>query len=286
MVSELSQNGYGKAPHEVLSVLFKPMFKRAISTHKGNNGHVLIIGGDSGYTGAIVLAGVAALRVGSGLVSLATRSAHAGIMSLYCPELMVHGVEQIEQLQCLLDKASVVVIGPGLGQSDWANNLLMLALATFKPLIIDADALNLLAQKTLSPAPHRHWILTPHPGEAARLLKCSTESVQQNRLASVRTLQALYGGVAVLKGPGTLIADGQAIAQSLTGNPGMATGGMGDVLTGVIAGLCAQGLDLTEAAQQGVYIHGAAADNAADAAGERGLLPTDLMPYLRQWVNK
>lgn len=285
MAQKIPQNLYGNSPVQVRSVMFKPMFKRPMDAHKGTNGHVLIIGGDHGYSGAVLLAGVAALRVGSGLVSLATRPEHAGVIGLNCPELMVHGIQYAEQLRWLLDKAGVVVIGPGLGQSAWAESLWEFALKTTKPLIIDADALNILAKKGLPALTSPNWILTPHPGEAARLLRSTGLMVQQDRLAAVMALQTTYGGIAVLKGAGTLIADGETVMQSPTGNPGMATGGMGDVLTGVIAGLCAQGLSLSEAAQQGVYIHGAAADSTAEVAGERGMLASDLMPYLRQWVN-
>ena len=238
----------------------------------------LIVGGDRGYSGAARLAGEAALRVGAGLVSVATRSEHAGLMNLNRPELMCHGVETAGQLAVLLEKASVVVIGPGLGQSDWAKELFMAAINAQKPMIIDADGLNLLAR---SPERNPDWILTPHPGEASRLLNCSTAEIQQDRFASVSAIQAKYGGIAILKGAGTLIASEDEIAVSTTGNPGMASGGMGDVLAGVIAGLLAQGLSLKNAAQQGVYSHGQAADLAAEKDGERGLLASDLMPYLR-----
>jgi len=145
-------------------------------------------------------------------------------------------------------------------------------------LIIDADGLNLLAR---SPVANPDWILTPHPGEASRLLSCSTAEIQHDRFASVSALQAKYGGIAILKGAGTLIASDDEIAVSTTGNPGMASGGMGDVLAGVIAAFLAQGLSLKNAAQQGVYCHGQAADLAAEKEGERGLLASDLMPFLR-----
>ncbi len=246
--------------------------------HKGNYGHVLIVGGDCGYSGAARLAGEAALRVGAGLVSVATRTEHAGLMNLNRPELMCHGVETAGQLVALLEKASVIVIGPGLGQSDWAKELFVATIKAQKPLIIDADGLNLLAR---SPVTNFDWILTPHPGEAARLLNCSTAEIQQDRFAAVSAIQAKYGGIAVLKGAGTLIASEDEIAVSTTGNPGMASGGMGDVLAGVIAGLLAQGLSPKNAAQQGVYLHGLAADLAAAKDGERGLLASDLMPCLR-----
>ena len=250
-------------------------------SHKGRYGHVLIIGGDHGYTGAARLAGEAALRIGAGLVSIATRAEHAVLMNLSRPELMCHGVESSEQLAGLLEKASVVVIGPGLGQSDWAKKLFNKTLsAGKKPLIIDADGLNLLAK---SPNTNPNWILTPHPGEAARLLTCSTAEIEQDRFASVAALQRQYDGIVLLKGAGTLIASADECAISTTGNPGMASGGMGDVLAGVIAGMCAQGLSLKEAAQQGAYHHGLAADKAVKNKGERGLLASDLMPYLRSW---
>ncbi len=256
--------------------------RRACYTHKGDNGHVLIIGGDTGYSGAAKLAGEAALRVGGGLVSIATRPEHASLMNLNRPELMCHGVETAAQLEQLLERVDVIVLGPGLGQGSWAKTLFTVVLRTAKPLIVDADGLNLLAA---FPLKKMDWILTPHPGEAARLLACSTAHIQQNRFAAARSLQAKYGGIAVLKGSGTLIASDQDVAVSSTGNPGMATGGMGDVLSGVIAGLVAQGFSLKDAAQQGVYNHGLAADLAVEKDGERGLLASDLMPYLRHLVN-
>ena len=261
----------------VIKVLIPP---RDRYSHKGRYGHVLIIGGDRGYTGAARLAGEAALRVGAGLVSIATRAEHAVLMNLSRPELMCHGVESPEQLAGLLEKASVVVIGPGLGLSDWAKTLFNRTLSAGKTMIIDADGLNLLAK---SPTANSNWILTPHPGEAARLLKCSTAEIEQDRFTSVTALQRQYEGIVLLKGAGTLIASADECAISTTGNPGMASGGMGDVLAGVIAGLCAQGLSLKEAAQQGAYHHGLAADKAVKNKGERGLLASDLMPYLRRW---
>jgi NAD(P)H-hydrate epimerase len=263
-------------------VVKAPLPRRNRYAHKGNCGHVLIVGGDLGYSGAAKMAGEAALRVGSGLVSIATRTGHSGLMNLNRPELMCHGVETPEQLTALLEKVDVVAVGPGLGQSDWARALFNAALSSGKPMVIDADGLNLLA---VAPTTKPNWILTPHPGEAARLLNCSNAEIQQDRFAAALSLQAKYGGVIILKGAGTLIASEHQLAVSNTGNPGMASGGMGDVLTGVIAGLLAQGLSLQDAAQQGVYNHGLAADLAAEKDGERGLLASDLMPYLRQLVN-
>jgi len=269
-------------PSIVRRVLRAPLPRRNRCAHKGDCGHVLIIGGDLGYTGAVRLAGEAALRMGAGLVSIATRPEHASLMNLNRPELMCHGVENSAQLAALLEKVDVLVIGPGLGQSTWAKALFAEVTKSAKSLVIDADALNILAH---SPATKPNWVLTPHPGEAGRLLNCVTADIQQDRFAAASALQKKYGGVAVLKGAGTLIACEDETAVSTTGNPGMASGGMGDVLSGVIAALLAQGFSLPEAARQGVYIHGLAADLAAQNGGERGLLASDLMPHLRQLVN-
>lgn len=255
---------------------------RPRSSHKGDNGHVLVIGGDRGYSGAARMAGEAALRVGAGLVSIATHPEHAGLLNIGRPELMCHGVENSDQLAVLLSNADVIVVGPGLGQGKWSAELFIAAIKSEKPLIIDADGLNLLAH---TPEKQANWVLTPHPGEAARLINCGTATVLHDRFAAVRKLQAKYGGIIVLKGSGTLIASSEEVAVSTTGNPGMASGGMGDVLAGVVAGLISQGLSKKDAAQQGVYLHGMAGDLAAEQAGERGLLASDLMPYLRQLVN-
>ncbi len=274
---------FAQVPVSAVRVVKSAWPQRNRCAHKGNYGHVLIVGGDLGYSGAARLAGEAALRVGAGLVSVATRREHSSCINLERPELMCHGVETARQIAVLLEKASVVVFGPGLGQSDWAKELFAAAQTFQKPMVIDADGLNLLAQ---APQKKSNWILTPHPGEAARLINCATSAIQQDRFAAASGIQAKYGGVTVLKGAGTLIVSGNEVAVSTTGNPGMASGGMGDVLAGVIAGLLAQGFSLANAAQQGVFGHGWAADSAAKKAGERGLLASDLMPYLRKWANQ
>ncbi|MEQ1528652.1 MAG: NAD(P)H-hydrate dehydratase [Methylococcales bacterium] len=261
----------------------QPWPRRQRCSHKGSYGHVLVIGGEQGFSGAVRLAGEGALRVGAGLVTIATRAAHAGFINLTRPELMVHGIEHAEQLTTLLAKVDVIVIGPGLGQSDWAKSLFNTVLTADLPMVVDADALNLLA---MTPLRKQHWVLTPHPGEAARLMACSNLTIRQDRFKAVSTIQREYGGIAVLKGNGTVIASAHEIAIARTGNPGMASGGMGDVLSGVIAGLVAQGWSLLDAAQQGVYVHGLAADSAAAQQGERGLLAGDLMAHLRQLVNQ
>lgn len=254
---------------------------RARASHKGDYGHVLVVGGDHGMVGAVRLAGEAAARTGSGLVSIATRAAHAAVIAAVRPELMCHGVECARDLRVLLQRASVIAIGPGLGQSAWAHDMLAAVLQMRLPRVVDADALNLLAQE---PMQCDHWVLTPHPGEAARLLGMTTKQVQADRLQAAQALQQRYGGVCVLKGAGTLVCTSESVAICEAGNPGMASGGMGDVLTGVIAGLLAQGLSLVDAACAGVYIHAKAGDRAAQE-GERGLLASDVMPHLRKLVN-
>ncbi len=247
--------------------------------HKGDFGHVLVVGGDHGMSGAVRLAGEAALRCGAGLVSLATRPEYVAAISAARPELMCHGVGDAIALQPLLRRATVLAIGPGLGQGIWGRQLLGVALASRLPLVVDADALNLLAAEPMCRA---QWVLTPHPGEAARLLGLTTGEVQADRFAAAHALQRKYGGTLVLKGAGTLIVDSAGEASLCdAGNSGMASGGMGDVLTGVIAALMAQGLVCDEAARLGVCLHAAAADRAV-MAGQRGLLACDLFPHLRE----
>ncbi|MBT3504583.1 MAG: NAD(P)H-hydrate dehydratase [Piscirickettsiaceae bacterium] len=251
--------------------------------HKGLYGHLVIIGGDIGMSGAVRIAAEAGARVGSGLTSIATRQSHSALINLTRPELMSHSVESPEELNLLLKQANALTIGPGLGQSDWAKALFEKAAEAILPMVVDADALNLLSKNRLH---SDNWILTPHPGEAGRLLDCSSAEIQADRYSAVQEIQNIYGGVVVLKGPGTLINNGEALTRlSISGNPGMSTGGMGDVLAGVIGGLLAQGFPLMEAACVGVTLHGMAGDKAANQDGERGMLAMDLMPHLRQLSN-
>jgi ADP-dependent NAD(P)H-hydrate dehydratase / NAD(P)H-hydrate epimerase len=259
---------------------------RSKSSHKGSYGHVLVVGGDNGFAGAARLCAEAAARTGAGLISLATHVDHAGYITMAVPEVMAHATENSSELIPLLEKANVVAIGPGLGQANWGMSLFSKVLESELPLVVDADALNLLAQ---DPVYSDRWILTPHPGEAARLLNCETKMIQSDRVAAAREIQKKFGGVVVLKGSGTVIVDDkEKVSICSAGNPGMASGGMGDVLTGIIAGLIAQktslGLDIADVAQLGVCLHSAAGDNAA-VDGERGMLASDLMPWIRKLLN-
>lgn len=263
-------------------IVKRNLSRRSRTTHKGNYGHALLIGGDAGMIGAIRMAAEAAVRVGTGKVTIATRSAHAALVNLMCPEIMCYGIETPEELIPLLYNANVVAIGPGLGQSVWARAMLDAVKNLQKPIIVDADALNLLAQM---PFRFFYSILTPHVGEAARLLEISTSDIQADRFAAVQALQIRFGGVCVLKGAGSLICNPQGeISVCNLGNPGMATAGMGDVLTGVILGLLAQGFSHSDAAKIGVCLHAMAGDKAAER-GERGLVPRDLFAWLRHYSN-
>lgn len=258
--------------------------QRPRDSHKGRYGHVLCIGGDSGMGGAVQLCAEAALRAGAGLVSVATRVAHVAPLLAARPEAMVRAVEDSGDFAPLLDRATVLALGPGLGQGEWGRALWRAALAAGKPGVLDADALNLLAEGPL--ALPRGSVLTPHPGEAARLLNGDTATIQADRFAAAEALAERTGAVVVLKGAGSVIAaPGETTAVIAAGNPGMATGGMGDLLTGIIAGLLAQGLDAFDAACAGALLHAHAGDLAAADDGERGLLPSDLLPFVRRLAN-
>lgn len=254
-----------------------PRRKRIV--HKGDNGHVLIIGGNRGMAGASQLAGMAALRSGAGLVSIATpvEQTSSGLQ----PEVMLHHVISADQLRPLLGKSTIVVIGPGLGQDDWAQTMMAVVMEYERPLVVDADGLNLLTREI----DRKHnWVLTPHPGEAARLLNISVADIQANRFQAAVRLKETYGGVIVLKGAGTLIA-GEGLSLCWQGNPGMATAGMGDILSGIIAALIAQGVPDEQAAQLGVWVHANAADKEAKRQGERGMVATDLLLPVRKLLN-
>lgn len=264
------------------STLLNALPRRTRHAHKGDFGHVMVIGGDIGYGGAAIIAAQAALRSGAGMVSLATRPEHVSAALSRCPELMVCGVTSGQELEPWLARPSVLVIGPGLGRSAWSEQMLQQAMATDLPMVVDADALNILAEGRVAPPPVRdHWLLTPHPGEAGRLLGCNTAEIEVDRFTAVRTLRERWGGTALLKGAGTLISSAGHLPGVVTGgNPGMASGGMGDLLSGILGGLVAQGLSLPEAAHLGACVHAEAGDLAAAEQGERGLLATDLLPLL------
>lgn len=258
------------------------LLPRRRNTHKGESGRVLCIGGDHGSAGAIALCAEAALRTGTGLLRVATRSDNVAPLLARRPEAMVRAVESGSDLLPWLEQTDVIALGPGLGQGEWGQAMFSLALRQAHACVLDADALNLLAQQS-RPLPGA--ILTPHPGEAARLLGVDTVDVQQDRHTAARALATQFDAVVVLKGAGTIVAAPGEIACVIdAGNPGMAVGGMGDVLTGVIASLRGQGLPPFEAACAGALLHALAGDAAA-RDGERGLLPSDLFVWLRKLAN-
>jgi hydroxyethylthiazole kinase-like uncharacterized protein yjeF len=265
------------------SAIQQALPRRARSSHKGDFGRVLIVGGGVGMPGAVRLAGEACLRVGAGLVTVAVAPENVPAISAGRPELICLPLREPQALTEAAERADVIAIGPGLGRTPWAHSALDLALRAGKPLVVDADALNIVAES--GAAPREDWILTPHPGEAARLLGTDTRTVQHDRLAALEQLIARYHGTVVLKGAGTLVgAPGRTPALCERGNPGMATAGMGDVLTGTIAGILAQCRDAWLAATAGVLVHAMAGDAAA-RAGQRGLLAGDLARELRNCVN-
>ncbi|KKO44706.1 hypothetical protein WG68_14260 [Arsukibacterium ikkense] len=259
---------------------------RPANSHKGLFGHVLVIGGDYGFGGAAILAAQAAVNCGAGLVSLYSRSEHSSAMLGRQPEVMVSS----NDCTTLLQRASVIAIGPGLGKQSWGQALMAQALASNKPLVLDADALNFIAslpEAQQTRLKRQNWLLTPHPGEAARLLNCSTADIQQDRLAAVSRLQQRYGGVVLLKGAGTLICDQNGEVSLLAAaNPALASGGMGDVLTGIIAALLAQGLDGSAACQLAAWLHLNAAASLLQQQRQSWLTATDLISQLKlQLIN-
>lgn len=266
---------------------------RKPTAHKGDFGHVLVIGGDCGpgygYGGAVLMAAESAMRCGAGLVSVATHAEHVAAMLARRPEVMACAVENHHALLPLLQKATVIIMGPGLGQSSWSEQMLyhsvQHAIEHDLPMVMDADALNILAEARIIKTLPQRVILTPHPAEAARLLKISTHAVQQDRFAAAQQLQQKYQATVVLKGAGTVVASAEGMSLCDYGNPGMATGGMGDVLSGVLGALLAQHLSPAQTAELGVCLHAAAADVLAEENGERGLLATDLAPVMRELMH-
>lgn len=251
-------------------------------SNKLDYGHCLIVGGAPGFAGASLLACQAALRTGSGLVSLATHFSNSEGLISSQPEIMLHRIKDAEQTDRILGRISVVGIGPGLGVSTWSRRVYEKLLEFDKPMVFDADALNLLAER---PNFNDLRILTPHSREAARLLETSDLQVEFDRILAAERISEIYGGVCLLKGPGTVVARlGRTTRVISGGNSGMATGGMGDLLTGIIASLVGQGATIFDAAVLGASIHNQAADKSK-SYGLRGMLPSDLLPLIRDLIK-
>ena len=273
------------------SVLRNLLAPRKRTAHKGDYGHVLIIGGNHGMPGAVIMAAEAAISCGAGKVTVATRAEHLLALAIRRPEVMAAGVNSRAELQSLLHKKllhdkTIIVAGPGIGTDPWAFDLVDEALNADVPVVLDADALNLLSEHPQLRRKRKFpMILTPHPGEAARLLQTDTRSVQKDRFTAVASLSETYNACVVLKGAGSLIQHEQQTSLCSVGNPGMAVAGMGDVLSGVIGALLAQGSDVYDAARLGVWLHASGADTLAQQQGETGLLATDTIPFIRQQLN-
>ena len=243
-------------------------------------GRLLVIAGDVGFGGAGIMAAESALIMGAGLVSLATRKEHVAPALARRPELMGCGAEAGDDLKGLLEPSDVLVVGPGIGQSEWSRAMVSLSLKTNTRMVIDADGLNLLATEFADSAPRDNWVLTPHPAEAARLLKITTVEVQADRFTAAAELQKKYGGVVVLKGAGSIVAHQQGLSLCSAGNPSMSTPGMGDVLSGIIGALLAANMNLLDAAHAAVWAHATAGDLAAQRLGKH-ILATEIYSDLR-----
>lgn len=256
---------------------------RSPDAHKGQFGHLLVIGGDLGVGGAALLSTESALRSGAGMVSLATRPEHVPAALARLPEVMTLGVSSANQLMGLLEKTSVIVIGPGLGEAAWGRSLLSVAANAKLPQVWDADALNQLAAGHVDLP--TGCVITPHPGEAARLLGITTAEVQADRLNAALALSFTLNAVVILKGAGSLIAspDGR-VARCDQGHPAMATAGLGDVLAGLVGALLAQGMPAYDASCLAVWLHATAGDRQGTFG--RGLAASDLIPAIRQLIEE
>jgi len=266
--------------------------RRRADSHKGDYGRVLVIGGSRGMSGAVCLAAKAALRGGAGLVRAAVPVGILPIVAAYEPSYLTAGLSEDDdgrtsnksrpRIAELVAAHDVVALGPGLGRSADLDELVTWLYADLeRPLIVDADALNVLAdRRNLSESPRGVRLLTPHPGEFGRLVNRPTADVQMNRRDLAVEFAKRHRIVLVLKGSATIVSDGTRVFTNTTGNPGMATGGSGDVLSGLIAALVAQGLGAYEAAVLGVYLHGLAGDLAAEQLGETALIASDLLDWL------
>ncbi|WP_116475648.1 NAD(P)H-hydrate dehydratase [Zobellella maritima] len=255
--------------------------RRRVSAHKGQVGRLLVLGGNRGMSGAIRLAGEAALRCGTGLVRLVSHRQHYRLLNMTRPELMTAWYPDFDHWTW----AHALVIGPGMGQDAWGRSLWQASLTYSGPRVVDADGLHLLAHTGGGSEERGCWVLTPHPGEAASLLGCSVAEIEADRLTAVNRLREQYGAVVVLKGAGTLVADESGVSLCHYGNPGMASGGMGDLLSGIIGALLAQGMAAGQAARLGVCLHGRAGD-LASTHGMVGMLASDLLPGIRRLINQ
>ncbi len=285
IATEFAQLAESSGMHYALDNV-APLPKRPINSHKGHFGRLLCIGGHSSMPGAIRLSANAALRCGAGLIKVVCHPESRLLVHSGLPELML-GQEDVE-LDDMLDWADAIIIGPGLSQYSWGESLFEQVIRyqqnQAKPWVIDADGLNLLTKYNIQLG--EHCVLTPHPGEASRLLGCTVSDIESNRISSARTLAQKYRCQVNLKGAGSVIVTDNQLAICKEGNPGMASAGMGDTLTGIIGALMAQGLSASDALLHASALHARAGDLAAQNGGEHGMLASDLILFLRQLVNR
>jgi hydroxyethylthiazole kinase-like uncharacterized protein yjeF len=266
---------------EILSLIPQ----RKTDANKGDFGHILIVGGDDGMGGSVVMAAESAYRAGAGRVTVLTHEKHFSALISRLPSAMTKSADSTKELQKIIQDKTVIAIGCGLGKSAWSKKMFEFFMKTDLPKVIDADALNLLSESKIK-YDLQNAILTPHPGEAGRLLNCDTKWIQENRELAIQKLQQKYQANIVLKGSGSLVLiTDQKLYQCQFGNAGMAVAGMGDVLTGIIAGLVAQNISLNQAAILGVNIHALAGDLVKEKQGEIGILPTDLIKQIPTIIN-
>ena len=263
---------------------------RNSKSHKGDFGHVLVVAGNIGFGGAALLSSKAAIKIGAGLVSLATRSEHLQAALSFAPEVMTKPVDSGQSLENYLDFPTVICLGPGLGRDYWSEQMIYKSLENSHknktPILIDADGLNLLPEFSKKLPLPKKIVLTPHLGEAARLLNTSVEKVKKNKVSAAKRISNKYNSVVVLKSHETLICKEDKIYICDKGNPGMATAGMGDVLSGMISGLIAQKLSLFEAACLGVDLHARAGDIYSEKNNQQSLLPTDIIDLFARVINE
>jgi len=273
-------NGFAESFSELVVPWELP--PRIHNSHKRSYGDVVIFGGSKGMFGAVLLAGRAAMRAGCGLVTVASTKEHAGVLAVHCPELMSLDLAEHDRVHKLLERADTVVVGPGLDNGVWAQDVLKMVNDYDGPMVVDAGALRLLAGPEYRQK-RDNWILTPHPGEAAGLLDCDTCDIQNDRIESAREIAGRYGGICILKGSGTVIANSryrQSCKICDRGNPGMATAGMGDVLSGILGAFLSFGWPQNDCAEFAVWVHSGAADLAARRLTEYSLVATDVIDFL------
>ena len=274
------------------------LLKRKPDTYKGDYGHILIIGGSLGLSGAVCLCARAALRSGAGLVTVGVPKSLNSIFEIKLTEAMslpladkagALSQEAFSNIKDFLKKADLIVLGPGAGLGASTKRLIVKIIKEIdKPMVVDADALTALASdlETLLKRKTKTLILTPHLGEFSRLVKLDVGKIKKKRKELVKKFALRYNLTLVLKGNRTLISDGRRTFENNTGNPGMATAGSGDVLSGIIAGLLSQGVDQFKAAKVGVYLQGLAADKAARERTENCLIASDIIEYLPEAVKR